>query len=212
MKIIARIERPGSFLILIAALIAAAVAPPALRAQENPLRKPVWEFGPWVQGGAGAGEASQFRFVAAGVRVGRVLTGVIGNGRFRGTFQWAADFAPVYSVRQSLFYDRGPKDWIYGVALNPIILKWNWTASSKVVPYLAAEGGMLITTRDVPTTDSSSFNFLPGGAFGVYFLRSKSQAVDLSLHVTHISNASLADHNPGVNSTVQIRLGYSWFK
>ncbi len=183
-----------------------------LAAQENPLKEPAWEVGPWVQGGTGLGFASEFKFISAGLRFGRVLTQEIGDGRFRGTFEWASDIAPVYAVRQSLFYDSGPQEWIYGFAFNPVVLKWNWTAGRRVVPYLAAEGGMLITARDVPALNTSSFNFLPGGAFGIYLLRGESHAIAFSVHATHISNASIADHNPGINATLQFRVGYMWFK
>jgi hypothetical protein len=186
-----------------------------LCAQDMPstsLRHPGWEISPWVQGGTGIGEAADFKFVSAGLRVGRILTGEIGDGRFRGTFEMAADIMPVYAVSQPLFYDEGPSDWIYGFALNPLVFKWNWTAGRKLVPYFAAEGGMLISTRDVPEVNSSSFNFLPGAAFGIYLLRSNAQALDLSVHATHISNASIADNNPGINTTLQFRIGYTWFK
>jgi lipid A 3-O-deacylase len=181
-------------------------------AQENPLSKPVWEIGPWFGGGTGLGKASDFKFINAGVRVGRVLTGEIGDGKFRGTFEWAADIMPVYEVRQAYFYDSGSTKWIYGFAMNPVVLKWNWTGGKKVVPYFAAEGGFLVSRQDVPTINSSSFNFLPGGAFGLYFLRSSKGAIDASVHITHISNASIADHNPGINASMQFRIGYTWFK
>jgi len=184
----------------------------AVAQNENPLKQPVWELGPWVGGGTGLGEASAFKFVSAGVRVGRVLTGEMGSGRFRGTFEWAADLMPLYEVRQADFYTFGPDRWIYGGAFNPVVLKWNFTGGRKNVPYIAAEGGLLLTTRDVPAVDTSSVNFLPGGAFGVYVLRGKRQALDLSVHITHISNASIADHNPGINATMQFRVGYTWFK
>jgi lipid A 3-O-deacylase len=176
------------------------------------LRKPVWEIGPWVGGGTGVGAASEFKFVNAGVRIGRVLTNEIGDGKFRGTFEWAADLMPFYMVRQSLFYDSGPQEWIYGGAFNGVVLKWNWTANKKIVPYFAAEGGMLFTTKDVPAIDTSSVNFLPGGAFGIYLFQTPKRALDLSLHVTHVSNASIADHNPGINASLQFRVGYTWFK
>jgi hypothetical protein len=179
---------------------------------DNPLKQPGWEIGPWFQGGTGLGAASEFKFISAGLRLGRVLTHEIGTGRFRGTFEWAADVAPLYMVRQSLFYDSGPRDWIYGFSAYPVILKWNWTGGRKVVPYFAAEGGMLISSRDVPAVNTSSFNFLPGGAFGIYLLRSNRQALDISMHATHVSNASLTDHNPGINATLQFRVGYTWFK
>lgn len=187
-------------------LCAAAVA------QDNPLRQPVWELGPWFGGGTGLGKASEFKFINAGVRIGRVLTNELGSGRFRGTLEWAADIMPVYEVRQSLFYTSGPQQWIYSFAANPVVLKFNWTGGNRIVPYFAAEGGLLFSSKEIPPGDTSRVNFMPGGAFGLYFMRHNRQAVDVSLHVTHISNASLADHNPGINATMQFRLGYTWFK
>src|SRR3954447_5609421 len=134
-----------------------------LSAQKNsdtsPLRKEVWEIGPWFGGGTGLGAASDFKFINAGVRIGRVMTGTIGTGTFRGTFEWASDIIPLYEVRQADFYSSGPQHWIYAFSLNPVVLKWNWTANRKIVPYFAAEGGMLISTRDIPAVNTSSFNF-----------------------------------------------------
>ncbi len=187
-------------------LCAAAVA------QDNPLRQPVWELGPWFGGGTGLGNASEFKFINAGLRIGRVLTGELGSGRMRGTFEWAADIMPVYEVRQSLFYTFGPQEWVYSFATNPVVLKYNFTGGGKVVPYIAAEGGLLLSSKEIPPGDTSRVNFMPGGAFGLYWLRSNRQAVDVSVHITHISNASLADHNPGINATMQFRIGYTWFK
>lgn len=181
-------------------------------AQENRLRNPVWEVGPWFGGGTGLGVASEFKFINAGLRLGRVMTGEIGTRRFRGTFEWAADLMPLYLARQSDFYTFGTQHWVYGGAMNPVVLKWNWTGGSRVVPYLAAEGGVLFSKSEIPPGDTSRVNFLPGGAFGFYFLRGTNAALDASVHITHISNASLANHNPGINATMQFRLGYTWFK
>ncbi len=193
-------------IVVLALLCATAVA------QDNPLRQPVWEVGPWFGGGTGLGHASEFKFINAGLRIGRVLTGELGSGRMRGTFEWAADITPLFEVRQSDFYSFGPQHWVYGFASNPVVLKYNWTGGKKVVPYLAAEGGLLFSSKDVPLPDTSNVNFMPGGAFGLYFLRGQRQAVDVSVHITHISNASLGEHNPGINATMQFRLGYTWFK
>jgi lipid A 3-O-deacylase len=176
------------------------------------LRHPVWEIGPWFGGGTGLGAASQFKFINGGVRIGRVLTDEVGSGKFRWTFEWASDVIPLYYVRQSEFYDSGPQHWIYAFSLNPVVLKWNWTANKKVVPYFAAEGGMLISTEDIPAPKTLTFNFTPGGAFGIYVHQSPKHALDLSIHITHISNASLADRNPGINASAQFRVGYTWFK
>jgi hypothetical protein len=182
------------------------------QADEHYISRPTWEIGPWFGGGTGLGEASDFKFINAGVRFGRVLTHEKGNGRFRGTFEWAADIIPLYYIRQSQFYTSGPQQWVYSFSANPIVLKWNWTANKKVVPYFAAEGGFIVSTQDVPLPDTSSFNFTPGGAFGIYVFNKANRALDLSVHITHISNASIADHNPGINATMQFRVGYTWFK
>jgi hypothetical protein len=187
-------------------------APASTDTEGSALRNPVWEIGPWFGGGTGLGAASEFKFINAGVRFGRVLTHEIGSGRFRGTFEWASDVIPLYYVRESEFYDSGPQKWVYSFSLNPVVLKWNWTANKKVVPYFSAEGGMLISTQDIPLANTLSFNFTPGGAFGIYVHQTPRRAIDLSIHITHISNASLGDHNPGINATAQFRVGYTWFK
>lgn len=183
----------------------------AQSAGEHPLATQTWEITPWFQGGTGLGHASDFKFISTGLRVGRVLTPVLGDGRFRGTFEWAADLIPIDMVRQAEFYRSGPTQWIYGGGFNPIILKWNWVGNRKVVPYLAAEGGVIFTHHDVPQPDTSNLNFTPGGAFGFSIPAGERRALDLSVHITHISNASLG-HNPGINATAQFRVGYTWFK
>src|SRR4051794_18255796 len=159
-------------MLLASAMSVSAQAPSAAssasHSEGSALRGPVWEIGPWFGGGTGLGAASDFKFINAGVRVGRVLTHEKGTGTFRGTFEWAADIIPLYEIRQSQFYDSGPQTWVYCFSMNPVVLKWNWTANRKIVPYFAAEGGFIVSTQDVPLADTSSFNFTPGGAFGIY--------------------------------------------
>lgn len=177
-----------------------------------PLARQQWEITPWFQAGTGLGHASDFKFISSGLRLGRVLTPVLGDGRFRGTFEWAADVIPLDMVRQAEFYSSGPTKWIYGGGFNAVVLKWNWVGNRKVVPYLAAEGGVIFTREDIPQPDTSFANFTPGGAFGFSIPdASGKHAIDLSVHITHISNASLS-HNPGINATMQFRAGYTWFK
>jgi lipid A 3-O-deacylase len=187
-------------------------APSTAQSDGSALRNPVWEIGPWFGGGTGLGAASDFKFINAGVRIGRVLTHEISSGTFRGTFEWASDIIPLYEVRESEFYNSGPQKWVYAFSVNPVVLKWNWTANKKIVPYFAAEGGILISTQDIPLANTLSLNFTPGGAFGIYYFQKPKRAFDFSIHITHISNASLGDHNPGINATAQFRVGYTWFK
>ncbi len=176
-----------------------------MAAAQTPLAKNgTWEFGPWVGGGPGLGSRSDFRFFNAGFRLGTILTDQLGHGRGRGNFEWCADVIPLYFVYQP--------DRVYGWSMNPVVLKWNFTAGKRFVPFIAAEGGVLFTRTEVPPGDTSTTNFTPGGAFGVYIMHGEKHAIEFSGHVTHISSASLGSHNPGINASLQFRLGYFWFK
>lgn len=177
----------------------------------NTFREQIWEIGPWFSAGKGLGKSSDFAFINAGGRFGHVLTDEIGSGSLRGSFEWAADVAPIWLVQQPKI--RTTKDeWVYGAGLSPLVLKWNFTASERVTPYFAAEAGVLFTVRDVPAGRTSRINFSPGLAVGTYFLQSRRGALDVSLHLRHISNASLGTENPGINITALVRVGYTWFK
>ncbi len=172
---------------------------------QTPLSKAgTWEFGPWFGGGVGLGKSSDIHFLSAGARLGTILTHQIGTSRFRGSLEWAADVIPMYLVYQP--------NRVYGGSFNPVVLKWNFTGGKRIVPFVAAEGGVLFTTREVPPGDTSTVNFTPGLASGAYILRGEKHAVELSVHVTHISSANLGNKNPGINSSLQFRVGYFWFK
>ena len=163
-----------------------------------------WELSPWVGGGLGLGKSSDIHFRSVGLRIGTVLTPQLGSGRFRGNLQWAADLIPVYLVSQP--------NLVYGGSFNPVVLQWNFTAGRRIVPFVAAEAGVLFTTTEVPPGDTSRVNFTPTLASGVYLVRHRKQAIALSVHLTHISSANLGNKNPGINSSLQFRVGYCWFK
>ena len=70
------------------------------------------------------------------------------------------------------------------------------------------------TVNGVPGIDGGTcvWNFTPQGGFGVhYFIRAK-RSIDLGVNGVHISSASLGDRNPGVNASVQIQVGYTFWK
>ena len=59
---------------------------------------------------------------------------------------------------------------------------------------------------------TSVWNFSPQGGIGVhYFIRPK-RSIDLGVNAVHISSASLGDKNPGVNASIQIQVGYTYWK
>jgi hypothetical protein len=103
-----------------------------------------------------------------------------------------------------------------------VIFRWNFlTQSRHFQPWFQAAGGLVYTTHKFPPdvlvphgTDggTSVWNFSPQGGVGVhYFLRSR-RSIDLGVNAVHISSASLGDRNPGVNASVQIQVGYTFWK
>jgi len=172
----------------------------------KPLDGQPWDLGVWggggfsVPGGTKDTQASQ-----AGVRLGKVLTADHGGGFVRGNFEWSADVMPLYYVVQP-----APAKNAYGAGFNPVNLKWNFTRSSRTVPYLELGGGVLFTNTEVPAT-TSTVNFLTHAALGFHFFVGERRAVTVTTRYEHISNAGLATPNPGIN-TVQFTLGFNWFK
>jgi lipid A 3-O-deacylase len=210
-------------LALILALFAAFSFASNVFAQDaQPIHEGTFEFGVWAGGGTGVGERSHTKFFNTGVRLGKVLTGDFGPSFLRGNFEFAGDIVPLWLIWQDSFRIRRDatgqdvaipvRERVYGGSFHPVILKWNFTRSKRVVPYIAAEGGVLFTKDDVPFPDTSNVNFTPGGDFGVQVFTKQKQAVVFSVHATHISNASMGEHNPGINAAFLFRLGYHWYK
>jgi len=155
---------------------------------------------------------TQFNFLMLGGRIGKVLTPEIGKGWVRGNFEWALDIIPVYPAfhGDSTF---GAHDGVtYGIGANPVVLKWNFTHGKKFAPFVEASGGFLVTSRDFPVSDSSSFNFVSTGGAGFHYFLKPKRAVTFTGKVFHLSNASNGDRNPGINSGLQFTIGYNWFR
>ncbi|MGI4757329.1 MAG: acyloxyacyl hydrolase [Janthinobacterium lividum] len=203
-----------------------------------------WEAGVLFQGGKGVtDERDDFRFYMAGVHLGKVLTPEIGKGMFRGNFEYAAELFPYWQSdtpkfqRYSCLPTLNPAvitcsspytvgGTFHGVTVTPIILRWNFTAGKRLMPWAQAAGGLLWTNHkypaygqgqvnlvnDGPNADASIWNFTPQGGVGIHYFVKPQQSVDLSANGVHISSASLGDRNPGVNASVQFSVGYSWWK
>jgi hypothetical protein len=116
-----------------------------------------------------------------------------------------------------------------GVSLTPVIFRWNFlTKSRRIQPWVQAAGGLIYTTHKFPpnylstqtinsmTTyldgGTSVWNFAPQGGFGIHYFTRSRRSIDLGVNAVHISSASLGDHNPGVNASVQFQLGYTFWK
>ncbi len=59
---------------------------------------------------------------------------------------------------------------------------------------------------------TSVWNFSPQGGGGFHYFIHDRRSIDVGVNAIHISSASLGDHNPGVNASVQFQVGYTFWK
>ena len=174
---------------------------PGARSQAGPVEGE-HEVQIWTGGGHGTnGSQSSDGVWNVGLRYGLILTKPHGPGFLRGRLEYAVEAVPAFVVVQK-------QNTAYGVGVNPFAFKWAFATRGSVVPYFEIGGGALFTNTQVPA-GTSRINFTSGGAVGLNFLRTKRN-FNAEVRYMHISNAGLANPNPGIN-TVQLRLGFGWF-
>jgi lipid A 3-O-deacylase len=116
----------------------------------------------------------------------------------------------------------------HGVSLTPVIFRWNFlTRSRRWQPWFQAAGGLIYTTHKYPPDylsnnnpargpivdgGTSVWNFSPQGGGGIHYFFRDRRSIDLGVNGVHISSASLGDRNPGVNASVQIQVGYTFWR
>jgi lipid A 3-O-deacylase len=203
-----------------------------------------WEVGPVVQGGVGVTDNRDgFRFVWAGVQAGKVLTTDGGRHEARGNFEYGMQVFPFFqsytprfqrancvpvagqtSIICSPLYTVGGT--FSGLSITPIILRWNFKGTRRLVPFVQGAGGLLWTNHkypafgapvlnlanDGPNTEASVWNFTPQGGVGFHWFLKPRRSIDFGANAIHISSASLGDKNPGVNASVQFTAGYTFWK
>jgi lipid A 3-O-deacylase len=115
-----------------------------------------------------------------------------------------------------------------GVSLTPVILRWNFlTGNRRIQPWFQGAGGLIYTTHKFPpnvqSVQSSTgetllnggtcvWNFAPQGGFGIHYFTRPKRSIDLGVNGVHISSASLGDRNPGVNASIQVQVGYTFWR
>jgi hypothetical protein len=193
-----------------------------------------WEYGPFVNWGSGVGNRSDFKFFWGGFQAGKVVTPVLKAGIFSGQFELGANLMPLWLAytpaphQQTFVYqgqtytERVGGGTYHGVSLTPVIFRWNFlTRSRRIQPWFQAAGGLIYTTHKFPPDvlvphgtpgATSVFNFSPQGGVGLHYFTRPQRSIDLGLNAVHISSASLGDRNPGVNASLQIQVGYTWWK
>jgi hypothetical protein len=174
---------------------------PAARAQQGP-EKGGHEVQLWTGGGSStSGGVRDIGVWNAGFRYGWILTEGHGPSILRGRFEYAVDTAPIFWFFQ-------PGGTAFGAGVSPVVLKWNFEAGSRLVPYFEANAGFVFSSRAVPP-GAWHGNFTTSGAIGTHFLRPRGN-VSAEIRFMHISNAGLTTYNPGIN-TIQVRIGLGRF-
>ena len=74
------------------------------------------------------------------------------------------------------------------------IAKWNFTGGKTVAPYLAAVGGVVFSSSNLPPGDTSQVNFTSGAELGVQWFRHERNSLDFAVKIYHLSNASIGNH------------------
>lgn len=198
-----------------------------------------WNYGLFFNGGAGVGsDRSNYHFLSAGARVGKVLTPPMLPGLLRGQFEYSAEIMPWWQATTPRFQryfltatsvpDRVgiagpfPTGGTYdGVSITPIILRWDLASHGRLMPFVQGAGGLIWTNHKFPPVGpfeqpghqgTSVWNFTPQFGVGLQYFTKPRQSITFNANAVHISNASLGDSNPGVNASVQFQLGYSWWK
>lgn len=167
----------------------------------------LWDFSVWTAGATGEEHTNSFaeaQVFTAGVFAGRVLTEEIGRGWRRGRFEYAINLMPVF-----VHYT---PERIWGGGFEPVVLRWNSSLLfGRVKPYLELAGGAVRTNANLPTGNTSDFNFTAHGGGGIQISTTRWQSLEIGCRWSHISNANLGVQNPEFNG-IQVSLGYHWLK
>lgn len=197
-----------------------------------------WEYGPFLNGGMGLGNRSDFKFFWGGFDLLKPLSPVVRAGIFSGQFEYGGNIMPLWQAYtppqsvQTFSYPCKSGTCSYaapegggtfrGVSLTPVIFRWNFdTRLRRFQPWFQAAGGLVYTTHKFPPDQlvpkgvpgaTCVWNFSPQGGFGVHIFTAEKRSIDVGVNGVHISSASLGDRNPGVNASVQIQVGYTFWK
>ena len=162
------------------------------------------EFGLWAGGSPDSvGNIEDRQLLLVALRYGRVLAAWESV-----SLQYTLDIFPAAVVFEPDHFRSGSST-IYGAGLSPFGFKLNFLPQSWIQPFIDASVGFLYFQRDIPVPDSSRFNFTPEAGLGVQFFLAPNYALTHGYKFHHISNASISQNNPGMNSHV-IYAGFSF--
>jgi lipid A 3-O-deacylase len=209
-------------------------ATPVEIVQDNKL----WGLTPFLNYGNGVADRSDFRFLIGGLEVTKPVTPVVHAGPLSGQFEFGGSIIPLWqaftpaphlatynctinSVTAPCQLPVGGGHYS-GVSVVPVIFRWDFlTHSPRFQPWIQASAGVIYTTHKFPPDvlvphgtpgGTSVWNFSPQGGIGLRYFTRQRRSIDFGVNAVHISSASLGDKNPGVNASIQLQVGYTFWK
>jgi hypothetical protein len=193
-----------------------------------------WEYGPFVNWGTGVGDRSDFKFFWGGFQLAKPIGPPLHAGILNGQFEFGGNIMPLWQAytpaphMETVVYQGQSSvapvggGTYRGVSLTPVILRWNFlTQSRRFQPWFQGAGGLIYTTHKFPPDilvphgtpgGTSVWNFSPQGGIGFHYFTRPKRSIDVGVNPVHISSASLGDRNPGVNASIQVQAGYTFWK
>ncbi len=115
-----------------------------------------------------------------------------------------AIFAPSPAEQQA-------REYVYGIGGSPVGFQFTFRRRKRVQPFVVTDEGALHFARPILVTNGSRFNFIIDYGAGVQVFTSAQHAMTVGYRYLHISNADIADGNPGNDQNVFF-LGFSFLR
>ena len=113
--------------------------------------------------------------------------------------------ATVSGVSQGVSYSESitntcGRRWTFGEGFAPVGFKWNFRPRHRLQLVFTTLLGYMFSTQPIPVANAGSFNFTIEAGAGFELYRSANRSIRAEYRYHHISNASTADLNPGIDS------------
>ena len=122
-----------------------------------------------------------------------------GDAWYRGNLELLAEGAFLYA-----YEPKGGFAWG-----GSLLLRWNFLASQRVVPFLELGAGLVDLEFDLEH-QADGISFTPQGGVGLHYRVSRRTAITGEWRLHHISNADLRQDNDGINDSLFL-VGISYF-
>ena len=99
--------------------------------------------------------------------------------------------------------------WTYAGGISPLGQRFNFAPNHRIQPLIAVNGGLLISTRDIPANNTAQVNFIFSFGAGFEYFTSLSRSATIAYEIQHLSNADTGQANPGIDSQI-VKVAYSF--